>query len=440
MTIKKSRKPLRKISRKPRRKKSRKPRRKISRKPRRKKSRKTSRFRVKHDRTLHGNLPPKKGVIKPLRKTKYGRDPVTGKANTRPYRKKWTTKELRNLVAASRRDKIQPLEMYELGPKSWEDLRWEAMMSQPKGMPKPPKNPEEITPWSCKKKLSRVGEYIFYRHVSDDECTYLKDTYPGKFFKATKGELEKFRDDYRFIIHTEVRPHELSPMNLPLQVDLPFDPDVVIGGTPYKIKKGQPDYGDIVALKDFYEYNRDKMPIHIFRSDFPDGQPNPETGEIHKNLILYDDQNRGYRMDDDTALIEMLNPILPEHFSGGENGYVWTMLNSKYDQQHHVQGGRGIDGKKYDSNKKVFLADIISILGGKTYLTSTERIILTQIKDIVENVEGEHNDLKLENFVYNGSLQERGYKKYDPSGFGEHVLRRRFNVKLIDPLAPSDNP
>jgi len=39
----------------------------------------------------------------------------------------------------------------------------------------------------------------------------------------------------------------------------------------------------------------------------------------------------------------------------------------------------------------------------------------------------------------NGSLQERVHKKYDPSGFGKHVVRRRFNVKLIDPLAPSDN-
>ena len=428
MTIKKSRKLRRKASRK------------TSRKPRRKASRKTNRFRVKHDGTIHGNLPRKKGVVKPLRKTKYGRDPVTSKANKRPYRKKWTTKELRNLVAASRRDKFQPLEMYDLGPKSWEDLRWEAMMSQPKGMPKHPKNPEEITPWSCKKKLSHDREYIFYSHVSDDECTYLTNTYPGKFYHATKWELKNFRDNHHFIIHTEVRPHELSPMNPPWQNDLPLEPDVVIGGTPYKIKKGQPGYDDIVDLKDFYVDNRDKMPIHIFRSDFPDGQPNPETGEIQKDLILYDDQKRGYRMDNDTALIEMLNPILPEHFSGGERGYVWTMLNNKYDQQHHVHGGRGIDGKTYDSNKKVFLADIISILRGKTYLTPTERIILTQIKDIVKNMKGEHDDLKLENFVYNGSLQERVYKKYDPSGFGKHVVRRRFNVKLIDPLAPSDNP
>ena len=157
----------------------------------------------------------------------------------------------------------------------------------------------------------------------------------------------------------------------------------------------------------FYEENKDIMPEHI-RSE-----------KDHKQIY-----------------IRLCHPLRPEHFSYGESGGVWGLLNQRYEHQERRFGGRGRDGKFRD-NKNLFWRDVEFVLDNY-YLTDIERKILEQISvkktKKIQNfpqlrLEGiipkiskdfDHEDLKLSNFVYCGDLNDQ------------------FRVLLIDPLLPSD--
>lgn len=247
----------------------------------------------------------------------------------------------------------------------------------------------------------------YYTDVSEKECRELIEKNGAKFGKIPKSRIEFGSSNYTWNTPLE-RPYELPPRTLPSTEN--FDEDlfekIEINGKKYIIKEYDSEDDREIAMS-FYKENKDIMPEHIEDKEHP---------------------RRIY--------IRLCHPLYPEHFSYGEFGGIWRLLNEKYDYQNKRFGGKGRDGKSRD-NKYLFWHDVEFVLDNY-YLTDIERKILEQIsvkktkkipnfpqlylKGILPKIskDFDHEDLKLSNFVYSGDLNGQ------------------FKVLLIDPLLPSD--
>lgn len=247
----------------------------------------------------------------------------------------------------------------------------------------------------------------YYTDVSEEECEILIKKNGAKFGKILKDKIYYGSSNYRYNRPLE-RPYELPPRTLPSTEN--FDEDlfekIEINGKKYIIKEYDSEDDRKIAMS-FYEENKDIMPEHI-------------EDKKHPRRIY----------------IRLCHPLYPEHFSYGEFGGIWRLLNEKYDYQNKRFGGKGRDGKSRD-NKYLFWHDVEFVLDNY-YLTDIERKILEQIsvkktkkipnfpqlylKGILPKIskDFDHEDLKLSNFVYSGDLNGQ------------------FKVLLIDPLLPSD--
>lgn len=247
----------------------------------------------------------------------------------------------------------------------------------------------------------------YYTDVSEEECEFLIGKNGDKFGKIPKLIIEIGNSKYRWNPPLE-RPYELRPRTLPSTKN--FDENlfekIEINGKKYIIKEYDSEQDRRVAMS-FYEKNKNIMPEHIEDTE-------------HSRKIY----------------IQLCHPLRPEHFSYGEFGGIWRLLNEKYDYQNKRFGGKGRDGVKRN-NKYLFLHDVEFVLDNY-YLTDIERKILEQISikktikipnrprlylnGILPRIskDFDHEDLKLSNFVYCGDLNDE------------------FKVLLIDPLVPSD--
>ena len=246
----------------------------------------------------------------------------------------------------------------------------------------------------------------YYTDVSEEECDVLIKQNGDKF-----GKISKFIFDNKFRSYRPLRrPYELPPRTLPytknFDGEIPFKKIKYKDGNEYIIKEYDSEEYRKIAM-DFYNENKHIMPEHI--------QSEKDPKKIY---------------------IRLCHPLRPEHFSYGESGGIWYLLNTKYDGQDRRDGGIGRDGV-YRSNKDLFYADVEFVLENY-YLTDIERKILEQISvkktkkiqkfprlylnGIIPRISKDfhHEDLKLSNFVYCGDLNGQ------------------FRVLLIDPLLPSD--
>ena len=189
----------------------------------------------------------------------------------------------------------------------------------------------------------------YYTDVSEEECEFLIRENGDKFGKIPKLKIEFGNSNYRWNPPLR-RPYELPPRRLPFTKnfddEIPFE-KTEINGKKYIIKKYDSEDDREIAMR-FYERNKGIMPEHIEDKKHP--------------RIIY---------------IRLCHPLRPEHFSYGEFGGIWRLLNDKYDGQNKRRGGRGRDGKFRD-NKYLFWHDVEFVLDNY-YLTDIERKILEQI-------------------------------------------------------------